>query len=242
MRPRWLVTAGRILTQLSHDRRTVALLLVVPALLVGLFAWLYQSDQVFQRIGPMVMALFPFILMFLVTSVATLRERRSGTLERVLTAPGSKADLICGYALAFSLVAVLQTGVTVGFSVWVCRLELAGSVLQLLGVAVVDAVLGTALGLLVSAFARTEFQAVQFLPVFVFPQIILGGVFMPRQQMPRALELISDFMPLSYAIDGVSQVAAGQGGWVVGRPLLIMAAFAVGCLVAASATLPRRTP
>ncbi|MDR1077744.1 MAG: ABC transporter permease [Propionibacteriaceae bacterium] len=242
MRPRWLVTAGRVLTQLGHDHRTVALLLVVPALLVGLFAWLYRSDQVFQRVGPMVMALFPFIMMFLVTSIATLRERRSGTLDRLLTTPLGKADLICGYALAFALVAVLQTGITVVFGVYVCGLELAGSIIQLLGVAVVDAVLGTALGLLVSAFARTEFQAVQFLPVFVFPQVILGGVFMPRQQMPRALEAISDFMPLSYAIDGVSNVALGLGGWEVARPLLIMAAFAAACLVLASLTLSRRTP
>lgn len=240
---RTLATAGRVLRQLGHDHRSVALMLVAPALLVGLFAWLFSDqDGVFDRFGGPILALFPFTVMFLITSVTTLRERRSGTLERLMTTPLGRAEFIAGYGLAFGLIAVVQALITVSFAVWVCGLTVQGAMWQLGLVAVVNALLGTALGLLASAFARTEFQAVQFMPILVFPQIILGGLFMPRDQMPRALEVISDWLPLSYAIDTINAVTAGDGGWGVGRPLLTVVAFAVGALVLASLTLRRRTP
>ena len=240
---RTLATAGRVLRQLGHDPRSIALMLVAPSLLVGLFAWLFsEQDGVFDRVGGPILALFPFVVMFLVTSVTTLRERRSGTLERLMTTPLGKGDFIGGYALAFGLMAVLQAVITVAFAVLVCGLDVAGPVWQLGLVAVLDALLGTALGLLASAFARTEFQAVQFMPLLVFPQIILGGLFMPRDQMPGALQAVSDWLPLSYAIDAVTAVTAGDDGWTLWGPLLIVAAFAVGALVLASLTLRRRTP
>lgn len=240
---RTLSTAGRVLRQLSHDPRSIVLMLVAPSLLVGLFAWLFiDQDGVFDQYGGPILALFPFIVMFLITSITTLRERRSGTLERLMTTPIGKADFILGYGLAFGLMATLQAVITVGFAVIVCDLEVDGPVWQLGVVAVVDALLGTALGLLASAFARTEFQAVQFMPLIVFPQIILGGLFMPRDQMPDALYAISDWLPLSYAIDTINAVTAGDEGWDVWGPLLIVVAFMVGALVLASLTLRRRTP
>lgn len=179
--------------------------------------------------------------MFLITSITTLRERRSGTLERLMTTPLEKADFILGYALAFGLMAVLQAVITVSFAVGVCGLDVDGPLWQLGLVAVVDALLGTALGLLASAFAQTEFQAVQFMPLLVFPQIILGGLFMPRDQMPDVLYAISDWLPLSYAIDTINAVTAGDEGRDVFGPLLIVVAFAVGALVLAALTLRRRT-
>lgn len=238
-----LATAGRVLLQLRRDPRSIALMVIAPSLLVGLFAWLFTDQEgVFDQFGGAILALFPFIVMFLVTSITTLRERRSGTLERLMTTPLGKADFILGYALAFAAMAVVQAIVTVAFAVYVCGLTVDGPLWQLGAVAVVDAVLGTALGLLASAFAHTEFQAVQFMPVLVFPQIILGGLFMPRDQMPDVLSAISDWLPLSHAIDAIQAVAAGDQGWDVGGPLLIVAAFAVGFLVLAPLTLRRRTP
>ncbi|GAA2905263.1 ABC transporter DrrB family efflux protein [Microbacterium keratanolyticum] len=238
-----LATAGRVLLQLRRDPRSIALMVIAPSLLVGLFAWLFTDQEgVFDQFGGAILALFPFIVMFLVTSITTLRERRSGTLERLMTTPLGKADFILGYALAFAAMAVVQAIVTVAFAVYVCGLTVDGPLWQLGAVAVVDAVLGTALGLLASAFAQTEFQAVQFMPVLVFPQIILGGLFMPRDQMPDVLSAISDWLPLSHAIDAIQAVAAGDQGWDVGGPLLIVAAFAVGFLVLAPLTLRRRTP
>ncbi|KTR77415.1 antibiotic ABC transporter permease [Microbacterium oxydans] len=239
---RLFATAGRVLTQLRHDPRSIALMLIAPSLLVGLFAWLFsEQDGVFDQFGGAILALFPFIVMFLITSITTLRERRSGTLERLMTTPLEKADFILGYALAFGLMALLQAVVTVSFAVAVCGLDVDGPLWQLGLVAVVDALLGTALGLLASAFAQTEFQAVQFMPLLVFPQIILGGLFMPRDQMPDVLHAISDWLPLSYAIDTINAVAAGDEGADVFGPLLIVVAFAVGALALAALTLRRRT-
>jgi ABC-2 type transport system permease protein len=236
-------TAGRVLRQLSHDPRSIALMLVAPSLLVGLFAWLFSEQEgVFDQFGGPILALFPFIVMFLVTSITTLRERRSGTLERLMTTPIAKADFILGYGLAFALMATLQAVITVTFAVWVCGLDVDGPLWQLGLVAVVDAILGSALGLLASAFARTEFQAVQFMPLIVFPQIILGGLFMPRGDMPEVLYQISKVLPLSYAIDTINAVTAGDEGWDVFGPLLVVVAFAAGALILASLTLRRRTP
>ncbi|WP_314505082.1 ABC transporter permease [uncultured Microbacterium sp.] len=235
-------TAGRVLRQLSHDPRSIALMLIAPSLLVGLFAWLFSDQEgVFDQFGGAILALFPFIVMFLITSITTLRERRSGTLERLMTTPLGKADFILGYALAFALMATLQAVITVTFAVLVCGLDVEGPIWQLGLVAVVDAILGSALGLLASAFARTEFQAVQFMPLIVFPQILLGGLFMPREEMPDALYAISNWLPLSYAIDAVNAVQAGDEGWDLVRPLLIVTAFAVGSLIVAALTLRRRT-
>ncbi|MCK2029450.1 ABC transporter permease [Microbacterium galbinum] len=239
---RMLATAGRVLAQLRHDPRSIALMLIAPSLLVGLFAWLFSDqDGVFDQFGGAILALFPFIVMFLITSITTLRERRSGTLERLMTTPLGKADFILGYALAFGVMALLQAVITVAFAVGVCGLDVEGPLWQLGLVAIVDALLGTALGLLASAFAQTEFQAVQFMPLLVFPQIILGGLFMPRDQMPDVLFAISDWLPLSHAIDTINAVAAGDEGWEVFGPLLIVVAFAIGALVLASLTLRRRT-
>lgn len=239
---RTLATAGRVLTQVRHDPRTIGLLLVVPSLLIGLLAWMFADTQVFATIGSAMIALFPFIVMFLVTSITTLRERRTGTLERLLSMPLGKGDLILGYTLAFGLLAVLQSAIAVSFAVWVCGLEITGSIWLLLAVAVADAVLGTTLGLLASAFARTEFQVVQFMPLLVFPQILLGGIFLPRDQLPEVLRAISDWLPLSHAIDALQAVAAdSQDAAYVGGELLIIGAWIVGAVVLGSITLRRRT-
>jgi ABC transporter DrrB family efflux protein len=240
---RTLATTGRVLTQIRHDPRTIGLLLIVPSLLIGLMAWLFADTPIFELVGPAMLALFPFIMMFVITSISTLRERRGGTLERLLTLPISKLDFILGYALAFGLLAILQAAIAVGFAVWVCGLTIEGSIWLLLAVAVADAVLGTALGLLASAFAQTEFQVVQFMPAFVFPQILLGGLLLPREDMPDVLHAISDWLPLSHAIDALNAVARDtEDAGYVGMKLLIIAAFIVGAIVLGSISLRRRTP
>jgi ABC-2 type transport system permease protein len=239
---RTFATAGRVLAQIRHDPRTVALLLIVPSLLIGLIAWLFADTPVFELIGPAILALFPFIIMFLITSISTLRERRSGTLERLLTMPISKFDYILGYAFAFGLLAIAQAAVAVGFAVWVCGLTIEGSIWLLLAIALLDAVLGTTLGLLASAFARTEFQVVQFMPAVIFPQILLGGIFLPRDQLPDVLRQISDWLPLSHAIDALNAVAAdSQDAAWIGRELLIIGAFALGSVIVGALTLRRHT-
>jgi ABC-2 type transport system permease protein len=237
-----LVTAARVLRQVRTDRRTVALIIVVPCLLIGLLAWMFTGTPVFNSLGPALLGVFPMIVMFVVTSVATLRERQSGTLERLLTTPLGKGHFMLGYAVAFGALAVLQAVIATAFAVWVCGLEVAGPLWLLIVVAVVDAVLGTALGLLASGFARTEFQAVQFMPAFIFPQFLLCGLFLPRDRMPDVLHWISDVLPLSYAVDAMKAITAQTDPL---RDVLvdvgIVAGFIVLALALASLTLSRRS-
>ncbi|WP_323097760.1 ABC transporter permease [Intrasporangium sp. YIM S08009] len=238
-----LVTAGRVLRQVRTDHRTVAMILVVPCVLLGLLAWIYNGTPVFDNVGPALLGIFPMIVMFIVTSIATLRERQSGTLERLLTTPLGKGDFMLGYGLAFGALAVVQGVVATAFAVWVCGLDVAGSVGLLLVVALADAVLGTALGLLASGFARTEFQAVQFMPAFVLPQILLCGLLVPRDELPTVLSWISDLLPLSYAVDAMNAITASADGTADAlRALGVVVAFIVGALALGSLTLSRRTP
>jgi ABC-2 type transport system permease protein len=244
MNPRLtLATADRVLRQIRHDPRTIALMIVVPCVLIGLLAWIFQGTPVFDQLGAPLLGVFPFVVMFLVTSVATLRERQSGTLERLLSMPLGKGDLIGGYALAFGLLAVVQALVASGFAVWVLGLNIAGSLWLLVLVATVDAVLGTALGLLVSAFARSEFQAVQFMPAFVLPQFLLCGLLVDRSALPSVLSAVSNVLPLSYAVDGMRTLttAADANGDVL-RDALIVLGYVAAAVALGSATLRRRTP
>jgi ABC-2 type transport system permease protein len=239
---RTLVTAGRVLTQLRSDHRTIALMLVVPCVLIGLLAWIFHDSPVFDAIGAALLGVFPFVVMFIVTSVATLRERTSGTLERLLTTPMGKADFMLGYALAFGVMAVLQAVVATAFAVYVCGLDVRGPLWQLVVVAVLDAVLGTALGLLASGFARTEFQAVQFMPAFVLPQFLLCGLLVAREDLPDLLRWVSDVLPLSYAVDAMQEVTANLApGSEVTTDGVVIGVWILLSLVLGSLTLRRRT-
>jgi len=238
-----LATAARVLRQVRHDPRTVALLLVVPCVLIGLLAWIFNNTPVFNAIGAPLLGVFPFVVMFLLTSVTTLRERQSGTLERLLTMPLGKGDLIGGYALAFGLLATVQAVIATGFAVWVLGLDIAGPLGLLVLVAVVDAVLGSTLGLFVSAFANTEFQAVQFMPAFVLPQFLLCGLLVPRDALPAFLEAVSNVLPLSYAVDAMRTLTTdADASAQVLADVAIVVAFALAAVALGSATLRRRTP
>jgi len=236
-------TAGRVLRQVRRDHRTVALLLLVPCVLIGLLAWIYDGTPVFDRIGAPLLGVFPFIVMFLVTSVATLRERTSGTLERLLSMPLGRLDLLLGYGLAFGALAVVQGLLAASLALGPLGLDVRGPAWLLVLVAVLDAVLGCALGLLVSAFASTEFQAVQFMPAVVLPQFLLCGLLVPRDQLGGVLRAVSDVLPLAYAVDAMTALtASGTVTSGVVTDLLVVLGCIAAALVLASVTLRRRTP
>jgi len=240
---RTFATATRVMRQLSHDHRTMALILVVPSLLMALMYFLFDGNpKAFTSVGGTMLAVFPFVVMFLVTSIATLRERSSGTLERLLALPLGKLDLILGYALVFGFLAVLQVSIALFVSVTWLDLNVAGSLGYLLLVSSVDAILGVALGLCASALARTEFQAIQFMPVFVLPQFLLCGLIVPRDKMVDWLTTASDFMPLTYAVEAINRVlrydTVDDTFW---RHITIIVLTAIGLLVIGSLTLRRRT-
>lgn len=238
---RTLATGSRVLNQLRNDHRTVALILVVPCALMALLAWIITAAD-FDQYGPPLLGIFPLIIMFLTTSITTLRERRSGTLERLLSMPIAKTDFVFGYAIAFGLLATVQAVLVSGLCVGFLGLDVLGPAWTLLVVAIVDALLGTALGLFVSAFASTEFQAVQFMPALILPQLLLCGIIVPREDLPTPLRLLSDVLPMSYAVDAMNVVMTSTTVtaefW---RSVLIVALFMLAGLALGAATLRRRT-
>jgi ABC-2 type transport system permease protein len=244
-----LATTGRVLRQLRHDHRTIAMMLLLPSLLLGLLYLLWKDvptlpgqPSVFDRVGLTMISIFPFVVMFLVTSIAMLRERTSGTLERLLTTPLARLDLLLGYGLAFGVMAALQAGITVTVATTLYNLDVAGSLWLVVLIAVIDAVLGVALGLLASAFARSEFQAVQFMPVIVLPQFFLCGLLIARDQMADWLRYISDVLPLTYAVEALQEVGRSAAETAtMWRDIGIVAGAALLALALAAATLRRRT-
>jgi ABC-2 type transport system permease protein len=237
-------TAIRVVQQLRHDPRTIVLLLGVPVMLLALMKWVFsEQEQVFQRVGLPLVGLFPLVSMFIVTSITMLRERTSGTLERLMTLPISKLDLLLGYAVAFGAFAALQAVLASLVAVGTLGLQTEAEVWLVVALAILNALHGMALGLFVSAFARSEFQAVQFMPALLLPQILLSGLLTPRSQMARPLELLSDLLPLSYAYDALER--AGRVG-VEDATLFVDAAAVLGATAVAlalgAATLRRRTP
>lgn len=238
-----LATMRRILQQLLHDPRTIALIFVVPCVLLGLLRWLFdENSAVFNSIAPALLGVFPFVVMFLVTSITTLRERTCGTMERLMALPIAKFDLILGYMFAFGILAVFQALLASLLLLYGLGLEVQGPDWFLILMALVDALLGTALGLFVSAYARSEFQAVQFMPAFVIPQILIGGLLMPLSQMPDLLEKVAYFLPLTYAIDALNLIVTHTDitneAW---RDLLVVVIFVIGALLLGVATLRRKS-
>jgi ABC-2 type transport system permease protein len=239
-----LATARRVLWQIRRDPRTIALLLAVPVALLTLMRYVFDGEpQTFQAIGAPMCGLFPFIIMFLITSIAMLRERTSGTLERLMSLPLAKVDLLAGYGIAFGLLAAVQALVVclAGFLALGLHASHGAWLVGLLAVG--NAVLGMALGLFVSAFARTEFQAVQFMPAIIFPQLLMCGLFVERQHMAGVLHDVSSALPLTYAYDALARAThpARLGGPIAVDIAVILGATLLALLLGAL-TLRRRTP
>ncbi len=237
------VTALRILTQLRHDPRTVALLVCIPTVLLVLIRFLFDArPDMFDRVGLILLGVLPFTMSFLLTSIAMLRERSSGTLERLLTTPLSRLDLLFGYAVAFAVTASLQSIIGVIVAYGFLGLETQGTPLLVGAIAVANAILGMSLGLFVSTFAYSEFQAVQFMPAIVMPQALLSGLFGPREQMVGWLKAISDVLPMTYAVDALTQVGSHDGVTeTMLVDLAVIVAVTVGALALGATTLRRRT-
>lgn len=237
-----LATARRVLEQLRRDRRTLALVVVVPPALLTLLRYILDAERpAFQRIAIPLVGMFPLIVMFLITSIAMLRERTSGTLERLMSLPLAKLDLIAGYAVAFALVAAAQTAITSAVAFRLLGVTVSGSVALVVGLAIANALLGVALGLFLSAFATSEFQAVQFMPAVLLPQILLSGLFVERSRMPHWLRILADALPLPYAFDALERVGRGAGGGRLQADVAVVLGSIAVALALGAATLRRRT-
>ena len=235
-------TARRVLTQLRHDPRTIAMMVAVPTVMMILLRYVLSDSLLLNRIGPEYIGVFPFVIMFIVAAITTQRERATGTMERLMAMPLGKLDLLAGYGIAFGLMACVQVTLVLVVSLTWLGLTLPGSAVPMAAVAVLDAILGMACGLFASAFARTEFQAVQFMPAFVLPQALLCGLVVPRDDMTAVLRWLSDILPLSYAVDAMQRITAAAS-WTsaISADIGVILAFTIAALVGGALTLRRRT-
>jgi ABC-2 type transport system permease protein len=246
----YLATTGRILRQLRADHRSVAMILLVPSLIITLMYFMFPNTA--QRPGVpspfnnaclIMLGVFPLIVMFLITSITMQRERVSGTLERILTTPLRRIDLLGAYGTAFSIAAAAQATLACVVSFWFLGFDTQGSPALVFAIAIINAVLGVGLGLLCSAFARTEFQAVQFMPLVIAPQLLLCGIIVPRDALPDWLQWISNVLPASYALEALQEVGAYPDlTFIAVRDIAVVVGFAAVAMGLAAATLRRRTP
>jgi ABC-2 type transport system permease protein len=172
-----------------------------------------------------------------------LRERTGGTLERLMSMPVGRLDLLGGYAVAFGAMAVIQTAGLSALALGGLGLDVARPAIVIVALAVANALLGMALGLFVSAFASSEFQAVQFMPALVLPQFLLCGLFVARDHMAGWLEAISWALPLTYAYDAIARATSpGALGGRFAVDVIVVVAVTLGVLVLGAATMRRRSP
>jgi ABC-2 type transport system permease protein len=204
-----LPVARRLLLTLRSDRRTLGLVLVVPAFILYLFS------EVFPRsagVAPILLGVAVFALTYILTAVGFLRERTAGTLERVLVTPVSRSGLVFGYVLGFGVLATVQSVVLLGSGVYFLNITFEHGIALFFVVELLGALTALGLGILLSLFAETEFQVFQFLPLVIAPQIILGGTFIPVEELPLYLELPARVMPLTYILEAMDYVVLGEGG------------------------------
>lgn len=239
---RSLAIALRIVRQVRRDHRSLALIIVAPVVVMSLVGFsFFERREILDNVAPALLAVFAFFFVFILTGVSFLRERAQGTLERLLTTPVSRADILLGYLLGFLLFATVQTLVILLFTVWILQVEYRGDLWQVMVLLLTVTVVGVNLGIFISTFARNEFQVVQFIPLVLAPQIFLSGLILPVEELPGLFQAASSVLPLTYAVEGLREIMLRGGGLGdVVRELAVLLAFAVGLLVLASATVRRR--
>jgi len=182
--------------------------------------------------APALVVVFGFLFTFMLTSVAFLRERSTGTLERLMASPASRLDLLLGYLLGFIGFAMIQALVILGYAVWILGVHIAGPPWLVLLTLVILVIGVVNLGIALSFYARNELQVVQFIPLIFVPQIFLGGLFWPVQTLWTPLRLLSQVFPVTHAVVTLREVMVGGAAVAeVAERLLALVAFAVAMLL-----------
>jgi ABC-2 type transport system permease protein len=237
-----LTIANRIINQLIRDRRTIALLFIVPLIIASLVGLAVPDKSLLDYTAPAIIATLILFFGFILTGISFLRERTQGTLERLMAAPVTRLDIVGGYLLGFLLFALLQTLIIFFYMVYVIDINYRGELWQILIFQILIGIGAVCLGTFFSVFARNEFQMMQFIPLIIVPQMFLCGLLWPVSQMPDYLQWLAKVLPLTYGVDGIrALMLQGQDLLDIGQDVGVLAAYAVGLLVLAALTLRRGT-
>jgi ABC-2 type transport system permease protein len=235
---------SRIVRQFLRDRRTLALIFIVPIVLMTLIALSFPKsigEGVLSYAAPALLAVLAVFFAFILTGVSFLRERSQGTLERLMASPLSRGELVLGYLFGFLIFAIVQSIIVLLFTIYALNIQYHGDLWQIFVMQIISTVGAVNLGILASTYARNEFQVVQFIPLFILPQVFLSGVLWPVEQMPNYLQWVSKFLPLTYAIRGLRSIML-NGVSLRDIPLEVgvLCAFAVAASIGAIFTLRKR--
>ena len=232
--------AARVMRQLIRDRRTMALILIVPLVVMTLIGLSFPESRILDYIAPALLATLALFFGFLLTGISFLRERSQGTMERLMASPVSRTDIVVGYLFGFFIFALTQTLIILLFTIYVLNVNYYGDLWQIFVFQIVVITGAVNLGIFISTFARNEFQMVQFIPLIIFPQVFLCGVIWPVEQMPDYLQWLSAILPLTYAVDGLRDIMlSGKNLIDVGVELAVLVGFAILISILAAATLRR---
>jgi ABC-2 type transport system permease protein len=235
-----LTIANRIINQLVRDRRTMALLVIVPLVIASLIGVSVPDKSILDYTFPAILATLILFFGFILAGISVLRERSQGTLERLMASPVSRLDIVGGYLLGFLLFALLQTLIIFFYIIYVLKVNYQGEMWQILVFQLLIGIGAVCLGTFLSIFARNEFQMMQFIPLIIVPQIFLCGLFWPVDQMPAYLQWLANCLPLTYGVDGIrAMMLQGQNLLDIGKDIAVLAAYAVGLLILASLSLRR---
>ncbi len=235
-----LTIAGRTVLQLVRDRRTLALVLLVPLVIASLIGFSLPSKAILDATLPALLATLILFFGFLLSGIAFLRERSQGTRERLMASPVSTLDILVGYLLGFLLFAMIQTLILFFYSVYVLDAQFVGELWQIIVFEILIGTLAVCLGIFISAFARNEFQMVQFIPLIIVPQVFICGLLFPVDQMPVLLQWLAKFLPLTYAVEGIrSMMLQGKSLLDIGEDIGVLAAYGLGLMVLAGISLRR---
>jgi ABC-2 type transport system permease protein len=235
-----LTIAQRTIMQISRDRHTLALIFIVPLVIASLFGVSIPDKMVLNLTLPAMLATLILFFGFLLSGIAFLRERSQGTRERLMASPVSRLDILGGYLMGFLLFAVVQTLILFFYSVYVLKVDFHGALWQIILFQILIGILAVCLGIFISAFARNEFQMVQFIPLIIVPQVFVCGLIFPVNQMPDYLQWLAKVLPLTYGVDGIrALMLQGKSLLDIGKEISVLVAYAIGLLILAGISLRR---
>lgn len=232
--------ARRVMLQVVRDRRTIALILIAPLVIATIAGFSIPDKSVLDNAAPGILAALILFFGFLITGISFLRERTQGTMERLMASPISRMDIVAGYLLGLLLFALIQTLIMFFYMIYVLDVSFQGDLWQILVFQVLIGINAVCLGTFFSAFARNEFQMIQFIPLIIVPQIFVSGLFIPVSQLPAVLEWASKFLPLTYGVEGIKALMLqGQNLLDIGKDVGVLTGYAAGLLILAALTLRR---